>query len=201
MVPRTSSKAVAVVVGLWVAACAAALALATTGDQAAAQQGCGGGASPSSSPSASASEGETFPPIPTIPPSLIPVPAPDQKKAQPLDRNPSEPVRVVEVTAQQDNCPSTVTIAYESGKAPKFTGKVGSDEPMCRRARDVTVKKVKRGADPTVGKATTNAKGKYTVPARNANGRFYAKVSKATVENDEGQTITCGGARSRAIKP
>ena len=63
------------------------------------------------------------------------------------------------------------------------------------------IKKVKRGADPTVGKATTNTKGRYSAPARQANGRFYSKVSKATVENDDGETITCGAARSRAIKP
>jgi hypothetical protein len=72
---------------------------------------------------------------------------------------------------------------------------------MCKRARDVTIKKVKRGPDSTVGKATTNAKGKYTSPARRVKGRFYAKVSKATVENDDGQTIRCGAARSRTIRP
>ncbi len=105
------------------------------------------------------------------------------------------------MTAQQQTCKSTITIAYEAGKSPKFTGKVGSREPMCRRARDVTVKKVKRGADLTVGKATTNAKGRYTVPARQANGRFYAKVSRAVVENDDGQTVTCQPARSRTIRP
>jgi hypothetical protein len=199
MVPGRSSKAVVVIVGLWVAACAAALALATTSDQAVAQ-GCGGGGSPSPSGSASASEPpESGLPIPV---SLPPVPAPDAEQAVP-DSDRGDPSRKVPVgvAAQQTTCKSTVTISYESGKSPKWTGKVGSQEPMCKRARDVTIKKVKRGNDPTVGKGVTNNKGKYTIPARNANGRFYAKVSKATVENDDGQTVTCQAAKSRTIRP
>lgn len=206
---RTSSRAVAVIVGLLVAACLAALALATTNDRAVAQQGCTGGGSPSpSSPSPSESEGETFPPIPSIPPSLIPVPGADQKAAP--ERVQAGPNRdaardVVQndevVAAQQRTCNSTITIAYDSGRNPKFTGKVGSAEPMCKRARDVTIKKVKRGKDATVAKTTTNAKGNYTAPARQANGRFYAKVSKATTENRDGQPVTCKAARSRTIRP
>lgn len=203
MVPKTSSKAVAVIVGLWVAGFAAALALATTNDRAAAQQACGGGSSPSPSASGSASAPASDDPVPSLPVSLPPVPAPDQKRAAPdpapLERDPSEKIPVA--MAQQDTCRSTITLTYESGRNPKFAGKVDSDEPMCKRARDVTIKKVKRGADPTVAKTTTNTKGKYTAPARQANGRFYAKVSKATVENDDGETITCGAARSRAIRP
>ncbi len=101
----------------------------------------------------------------------------------------------------ETTCRSTITIAHDAGRRPKFTGKVGSEEPMCKRARDVTVKKMKPGADQVVGKAVTNAKGKYAVPARNGNGRFYAKVSKATVENDDGETITCQAARSKTIRP
>lgn len=213
MVPRRSTRAVAVIVALWMLALAAALALATTDYDVALAQGCRGGGSPSpsgSSPSPSASGGG-FPPSipPSIPPSLppdpvpnhrqsVPKPAPRQAPADPrLDPHEEVPV----VTAQQVTCKSTVTIAYDGGRNPKFTGKVGSAEPMCKRARDVTVKKVKRGNDPTVGKAVTNARGKYRVPARNGNGRFYAKVSKATVENDDGQTVRCESARSRTIRP
>lgn len=202
MVPKTSSKAVAVIVGLWVAGCAAALALATTNDRAVAQQACGGGSSPSPSASGSASAPATDDPVPSLPVSLLPDPAPDRKKAvpdpAPLERDPGDKALAA---AQQDTCRSTITLTYESGRNPKFAGKVGSDEPMCKRARDVTIKKVKRGADATVGKTTTNAKGKYSAPARRANGRFYAKVSKATVENANGETINCGAARSKTIKP
>ncbi|MDQ3982914.1 MAG: hypothetical protein M3271_09585 [Actinomycetota bacterium] len=195
----------AVIVGLWVLACAAALALATTNDEAAAQGCRGGSPSPTNSASASHSPSESGLPIPV---SLPPVPAPDgdaKEAAEPQPAPAPPPLdphkKVPVVIAQQDTCKSTITIAYEAGKSPKFTGKVGSDARECRRARDVTVKKVKRGADLTVGKATTNAKGKYVVPARQSNGRFYAKVSKATVENEDGQTIRCGAARSRTIRP
>lgn len=200
MAPGRSSKAIVVIVGLWALACAAAISLATTSDQALAQ-GCGGGGSPSpsaSSPSPSPSDDN---PLPTDLPVTFP-PAPDQKAAAPqpprLDPHKEIPV----ATAQAETCRSTITIAYESGKNPKFTGKVGSDEPMCKRARNVTVKKVKRGADPTVGKAVTNGKGNYVVPVRKeAKGRFYSKVSKATTENDDGEPITCQAARSRTIRP
>ncbi|HEX2296581.1 MAG TPA: hypothetical protein VHN37_14910 [Actinomycetota bacterium] len=198
MVPRTSSKAIAVIVVLWVAACAAALALATTAaDVAQADECTGGGGSPSPSGSSAAppaSEGPL-----TFLPSLIPDPAPDGNERAAAKGDPSERL---DAAAQPDRtCKSTVTIAYDGGRNAKFTGKVGSDEPMCRRARDVTVLKVKRGKDARVGKAVTNARGRYTVPARQANGRFYAKVSAATTENDEGQTVRCQSARSRAIRP
>ncbi|HEX2058993.1 MAG TPA: hypothetical protein VHI71_11570 [Actinomycetota bacterium] len=195
------------ITALWVLAFAAALALATTGDDIALAQGCRGGGSPSPSGSASPSpsgSGGGFPP--TLPVSLPPapdgdadesVPEPAARPAPRLDPHQKVPV----VTAQQVTCKSTITIAYDGGRNPKFTGKVGSAEPMCKRARDVTVKKVKRGPDQTVGKAVTNAKGKYTVPARNGNGRFFAKVSKATVENDDGETVTCQDARSKTIRP
>lgn len=209
MAPTRSTRAVAIIVALWVAACAAALALATTGDEAVAQ-GCSGGGSPSGSPSASSSSGggNTFPP--TLPVSIPPDPAPDRKAQrvpEPGPRHAPEDPRldpreeVPVVTAQQTSCKSTITIAYDGGRNPKFTGKVGSAEPMCKRARDVTVKKIKRGPDQTVGKAVTNAKGKYTVPARNGNGRFYSQVKKSTVEDDEGNAIECRAARSRAIRP
>lgn len=206
MAPRRSTRAVAVVVALWVLACAAALALATTDDVALAQ-GCRGGGSPSptgSSPSPSESGGGG--PVPSLPVSLPPgpdggrnesVPEPAPRPAPRLDPHEKVPV----VTAQDVTCRSTVTIAYDEGRRDKFKGKVGSAEPMCKRARDVTVKKVERGRDLSVGKAVTNAKGKYRVPARNGNGRFYAKVSKATVENDDGETVRCRGARSKTIRP
>jgi hypothetical protein len=202
MTPKTPTKAIAVIVGLWVLACAAALALATTSNEAVAQQGCGGGASPSpsrsASPSASAAAsqlpGETL--IPTLPVS----PGPQAAVPQPPRFDPHVKVPVA-AAQQQASCATTVTISYESGKSPKFTGKVGSDEPMCKRARNVTVKKVKRGKDLRVGKAVTNAKGVYNVPSRQAKGRFYATVSRATVENDDGQTVTCKPGRSRTIRP
>lgn len=203
MVPGRSSKAIVVIVALWVAACAAALALATTSDQAVAQQGCTGGGSPSPSGSASESPPATDDPVPSLPVSLPPVPAPDAMHEVPdVERDdPSRKIPVGVAAQQQATCKSTVTISYDSGRNAKWKGKVGSDEPMCKRARDVTIKKLKRGSDPTVGKGVTNNRGRYSIPARNANGRFYAKVAQSTTENDDGQTVTCQRARSKAIRP
>lgn len=207
MVQRKPTAAVAVIVVLLLSAVVAAIALATTSQDAVAQQGCtGGGSSPSPSVSPSPSESEEDP-IPSILPSLLPDPAPKKaegKAADPAplpapDKDGSEAADAAD--QQQRSCRSTITLAYKSGRNPKFTGTVDSDEPMCKRARNVTIKKVKRGADPRVAKTTTNTKGKYTAPARKANGRFYAKVSKATTENRDGETVSCGAARSRAIKP
>lgn len=184
---KRTSRAVAVVTATWVLAVGAAFTLATTGDDAVAQQGCTGG-SGSPSPSASASGGGGG--LPTqIPPSVPPIPP-----------NPAPDRKVPVLAAQQDTtCKSTITIAYKSAKKA-FTGNVGSGEEMCERARKVQVRKVKRGADPLVGRAVTNAKGAYSVPEQNPKGKYYAKVAKSTTENDDGE-VTCEAARSKAIRP
>ncbi|MFN2588376.1 MAG: hypothetical protein ABR613_09725 [Actinomycetota bacterium] len=198
---RKTSRAIAVVAATWMIAVAAAFALATSSDDAAAQRGCrGGGASPSPSGSPSASPGgSTFPP--SIPPSIPPNPLPDAKKApHPAGVDPWVEVPVL-VAQQGVTCKSTITIAYKSSGQQAFKGKVGSGEDMCKRARRVAVKKVKRGKDQTIGRAVTNARGAYTVPEENARGRYYAVVSKATTENDDGETVTCQAARSKTIRP
>ena len=206
MAPRNSSKAVAIVTALSVIASIAVLALATAGTTDAQAQGCTGGGGGSPSPSASA--GGTSGPIPSIIPSLIPgsaspspSPAPSTSPTQSSAPAPRDQMVPVAQPSGETTCRSTITIAYDAGRNPKFTGKVGSAEPMCKRGRDVTVKKVKRGADQTVGKGLTNIKGKYSVPARNGKGRFYAKVSKETTQNDDGDRITCQAAKSRTIRP
>ena len=49
---------------------------------------------------------------------------------------------------------------------------------------------------------TTESDGSWnTGNSGQVSGRFYAKVKKATTENDDGETVTCQGARSRAIRP
>ena len=202
---RNTSRAIAIVTIVWLMASLAALALATTSDDVAvAQQGCKGGgssASPSQSASPSPSESEGFPPtVPSIPPSVVPG---EQKADAPAPPPAMDPWKKVPVAAaQQDvSCKSTITIAYRSSGKQAFTGKVGSGEPMCKRARKVTIKKVKKGTDPTVARAVTNAKGSYTAPEPNARGKFYAQVAKSTTENDDGESVTCQPARSETIRP
>jgi hypothetical protein len=192
---KRTSRAVAIVVAAWMLAVGAAFALATSANDAVAQQGCtGGGGSPS--PSASDSGGGGG--LPTqIPPSIPPLTPNGEDAPQAFDPSKKVPV----VAAQQDtSCKSTITIAYKSRKKA-FTGKVGSGEEMCERGRKVQVRKVKRGPDPLVGRAVTNARGSYTVPHRNPKGKYYAKVAKSTTENDAGEKVTCEAARSQTIRP
>ena len=215
---RRSSRAVAIVTVVWLLAAVAAIAMATTDDSVAlAQPGCtGGGSSASPSRSASPSESEPgFPPtgVPSVP-SLIPNGGPDPRPQPPQARaqqvepqqaaevQPFDPYEKVPVAAAQQgiNCKSTVTIDYASGNRPAFKGKVGSGEPMCKRARKVAVKKVKEGKDQTVARGVTNAKGAYTAPEANAKGKYYALVAKSTTENGDGESVTCAPARSKTIK-
>jgi hypothetical protein len=218
MADRRTSKAVAVITTIWLLASIAVLTLATAGTEEAQAQGCRRGGSPSPSPSASASSSGGGG-LPTNVTTILPLPgqssaspsaSPSGSASPSASRSPSPsgtaseapPDREIPVlVAQQTTCKSTITISYKSGRNAKFSGKVGSGEPMCKRARDVQVKKVKKGKDQVVGRAVTNAKGAYQVPAANANGRFYARVSKATVENDDGETITCQAAKSQVIRP
>jgi hypothetical protein len=71
---------------------------------------------------------------------------------------------------------------------------------MCKKARDVVVKKVVSGPDRTVGTATTNKRGKWRSPFPKAKGSFYAlvKQSVASQHNRQGPE-TCRGAKSKTI--
>jgi hypothetical protein len=61
------------------------------------------------------------------------------------------------------------------------------------------VRKVRKGPDKLVGKATTNAKGKWSVPEADPHGRFYAKVLKRIFMQGDNE-VTCGGAKSKVLK-
>ncbi len=96
---------------------------------------------------------------------------------------------------------STVTIKFEAGgSAPyyeqdQFKGKVKGDEG-CKKDRRVKV--VKEGGG-VVGKDDTNESGRYSVPASNPTGDFFAKVKKATIEKNNGDKIKCLKAKSDSI--
>lgn len=198
---RRLSRGIAIVTAAWLIAIVAALAMATAGPGvAAAQQGCRRAGSPSGSASPSASASETEEPFPpTGLPSGIP-PNPGADENAPPAANGLDPYDEVPVNAQDTTCKSTITIAYRSTGRAAFKGKVGSGEPMCKRARKVQVKKIKKGTDPTVARAATNAKGAYTAPEPNAKGKYYAVVGKSKVTNEGGDTVTCQAAKSEAIR-
>jgi hypothetical protein len=205
---RNTHTAIAVITTIAVLVSVAVLTLATAGTPSAQADECTGGGSPSPSPSASPSGGGGVNPTAIL--TLLPgggsssagPSASPSRSASPSGAQTSSAEQqkreVVPVLFQDQTCKSTITIKY-SGKKKAFGGRVGSENADCRRARDVTVKKVKKGNDATVGRTTTNARGVYTVPAPRARGRFYARVAKATVESGE-QTTTCKSARSEVIE-
>ena len=157
-----------------------AIAILNIGTMVSAQEcpsgGGGGGGRPSPSPSPSETEDDPLP-IPPIPPEEEESPSP----------SPS-PTR--DGGGGAAKCDSEITIAY---KKNRFKGKVTSDHNRCKKARAVKVKK--KGKKRPVGRSVTNRKGKWKVPEPDANGRYFAKVSKRKVGN-----IVCKAAKSRTIR-
>lgn len=214
MADRRYSKAVAVITAIWLLAFAAIITLATA-DTNVAQAGCRGGSS-SGSPSASSSSGGGGGGLPTNVTTILPLPGqsstgggsspsgsasgssrPSGSGSASGSSSEAPPDKEIPIpTAQAISCKSTITIAY---KQNRFQGKVGSGENLCKDARRVTIKRVKRGTDPTVGRGVTNPKGAYKIPEPNANGKYYAQVAQSAVENENGQTVRCQRARSKAI--
>ena len=90
---------------------------------------------------------------------------------------------------------STISIDYDNNS---FSGRVASAN-KCKPSRQVVVRKVRKGADPVVGRDTTNNKGKWSARVDDAKGRYYAKVAKRIFT--QGSTrVECGGAKSKTIK-
>lgn len=165
--------------GLTACVFAAAIAILNIGTTVSAQE-CPsrGGGRPSPSPSPSPTEDDEPLPIPPIPPeeeeSPSPSPSPDGGGG-----------------GGAAKCDSEITIAY---KKNKFKGKVTSDNnSRCRKGRTVKVKQ--KGKKGSVGRSRTNRKGKWKVRDRNADGRYFAKVTKRRVGN-----IVCKAAKSRTIR-
>jgi len=102
-------------------------------------------------------------------------------------------------SAQAAVIPSEVTIKFKEGPT-LFKGKVTSDLPECREGRLVTVFKVRKGPDKTVGSDLTNARGKWKVDVNHANGRYYAKVKRSQLGGYYGGGDTCAKARSDTIE-
>ena len=80
-------------------------------------------------------------------------------------------------------------------KKDAFRGRLISQSPACVSAQKVKVFEGQKGKDPRVGKATTQANGKYLVEEKNPEGRFYAKVKQTSTSAG-----TCLAAKPGAIK-
>ena len=90
---------------------------------------------------------------------------------------------------------SNVTIKRTTRGFSGLVKSVGKCEPK----REVVLRKLRKGADPVVGRDTTTAKGAWSVAVPNAKGRYYAKVLKRVFTQNDAQ-ITCRGDRSRTVR-
>jgi hypothetical protein len=92
---------------------------------------------------------------------------------------------------------TTVTIRYDNGR---FKGQVQNAVKRCSRGRLVTLKRVRKGPDQTVGQDTANRAGNWSVKKLGANGRYYAKAKKVSFTKGNGATHTCLADRSVKIR-
>jgi hypothetical protein len=79
---------------------------------------------------------------------------------------------------------------------------VRSSEKDCYRKRDVVLKKVKKGKDPSEGTDVTNNKGDWTIIAetKTGGGKYYAVATKKVLRpNSDGATI-CKRAKSDRVR-
>ncbi len=68
---------------------------------------------------------------------------------------------------------------------PAFHGEVKSDSPDCVANRKVRLFKEKSGPDKLLGKARTNAAGKWKILKTPKSGVYYAKVNEFAVETPQ----------------
>lgn len=158
-----------------------------------------GSASPSSSGSPGSSPRPTSSPSPSTSSSPSGDPAP-----QPTPSNSGSPTTSPQL-GETETCESEISIKFTrvfNDQDPRnaFVGKVVSDNENCEGARSVVVKKVKRGKDDVIGRATTNNNGKYRVFERRPRGKFYAKVRRSEATSNGGAVVDCLRDRSRTIR-
>jgi len=90
---------------------------------------------------------------------------------------------------------SHVTIEYVG----HFNGKVSSKHASCERRRNVTVRRVVAGPDPSYGSDRTDASGSWTVDASaDVEGLYYAQASFKRIRKS-GHDHVCLAARSDEI--
>ncbi len=81
---------------------------------------------------------------------------------------------------------SSVTISY-NGRA--FKGTVTSSDPRCVDGRSVLLKRKTRSGDKTDGRARTDDRGAWKVRDRNADGRYFARVTKKSSGSGDNELV------------
>ena len=89
---------------------------------------------------------------------------------------------------------SRVTLA----QADPFHGKVISRKGECERGRTVEVYRVDPGPDGLYESTTTDARGKWSIPAGMPNGKFYAVAKQRSIDAP-GKTLVCKRATSPKV--
>ncbi|HWL66279.1 MAG TPA: hypothetical protein VNP73_09935 [Actinomycetota bacterium] len=95
---------------------------------------------------------------------------------------------------QTKNEPTQVSIRY---KRSAFRGAARSAASGCRSERTIDLRKQKRGRDPKVGTAVTNANGNYRIREPRAKGKYYARAAQKTFIDENGDNIVCEAGKSR----
>ena len=81
-------------------------------------------------------------------------------------------------------------------QADPFHGRVISKKAACERDRTVDVYRVDPGSDGLYGSTTSDARGRWSVPAGMPNGKFYAVARQRSIDAP-GKTLVC----KKAISP
>ena len=89
---------------------------------------------------------------------------------------------------------SRVTLA----QADPFYGKVVSRKAACERGRTVAVYRVDPGPDGLYDRTTSDAQGRWTIPAGMPNGKFYAVAKQRSIDAP-GRTFVCKRATSPKV--
>lgn len=89
---------------------------------------------------------------------------------------------------------SRVTLA----QADPFHGKVVSKKAACERGRMVEVYRVDPGPDGLFDSTTTDAQGKWSIPAGMPNGKFYAVAKQRSIDAP-GKNLVCRRATSQKV--
>jgi hypothetical protein len=96
-----------------------------------------------------------------------------------------------------------VTINFKRSKN-LFFGKLKSSFEGCKPGRKVRLKKVKKGADPTVGKDTSGSDGSWSIKKTNGrrfpNGKYYAIAKPKTLTTIGGDQVDCQKGKSKTRK-
>jgi hypothetical protein len=109
------------------------------------------------------------------------------------------------VAAHDQTLPSTVTLRFSSGSYGELmSGRVGSEEPRCKKGRTVDLYRAKHGADSRYGSAKTNARGHYEIAPKQQSsfpdGKYYARVRRKVLFRSGRHDHVCGPVTTARVR-